>query len=197
MVDRHHPGKAPTALLQRLSGGLCLTIDQLADDLDLTNRQVSDAAANLLRRDYLDRMALGCYQLTEAGEQAARAGEVITSGPKGTRDSHQLVRNTLRQRAWSAMRVRGQFTVPDLVSDASTPGDGNPADNLQRYLRGLKSAGYVVELPRRAAGTKMTSNGFKLFALNRYTGPKAPSVLPGRNGIHDFNLRKDVPCIPR
>lgn len=197
MVDRHHPGKAPTAVLTKLASGQCLTIDQLAVELDLTHRQVSDAAAKLFKRDYLERKAVGCYQLTDAGEAAAITGEIITSGPRGPIEKTRFKRNTFRHRAWIAMRIRRRFTVPDLIADASKVSDGNPADNLQRYLRGLKKVGYVAELPNREEGTAITSNGFKRWMLLRDTGPKAPVILKEPRGIHDFNLGKDVPCLPR
>lgn len=197
MVDRHHPGKAPTALLQRLSAGLCLTIDQLVVDLDLTRRQVSNAASILLRRGYLERMAVGCYQLTEAGSAAAVAGEIITSGPNGPRGKALQVKNTLRERAWRAMRVRRRFTVPDLVADAAAAGDTQPTQNIQRYLGDLQKVGYVVELPRRAAGAALTSNGFKRWMIARDTGPRAPVALSKVKGIHDFNTGEDVLCSPR
>lgn len=198
MVDRHHPGKAPTALLQKLSGGLCMTISQIAQDLDLTHRQVSDAASGLLRRGYLERMEVGCYQLTEAGRFAAAAGEVITSGPKGPRDAvRQAGRNTLRERAWRAMRIRRRFTVPEIVADAAAEGDKSPDENLQRYLRSLQSVGYVVALPNRAGGTAPTSNGFKRWMIAKDTGPRAPAILSKKPGVHDFNTGEDVLCTPR
>ncbi|AWD21584.1 hypothetical protein [Fuscovulum blasticum] len=195
MVDRHHPGAAPTALLQRLGSGVCLTIGQLAADLDLTNRQVSNAAAVLLRRGYLDRMAIGCFQLTDAGLAAAFAGETITSGPIGSNGNPRRYRNSLRQRAWTSMKTRRVFTVPDLVVDAATGDDTNPGDNLQRYLRGLAAVGYVSVSRRRVTGTAPTSPGYKLFALVRDTGPVAPALCA--TGIHDFNLGEDVLCPPR
>lgn len=197
MVDRHHPGKAPTALLQKLSGGLCLTIEQLAEDLDLTKRQVSDAAAKLLRRNYLERMAIGCYQLTPEGLAAAAAGEVIRSGPRGPRDKVREVSDTFRQRAWSSMRMQRLFTVPDIVLEASRPTDGNPADNLHRYLKALARAGYVKVSPNRVSAPAPTSNGYMRFLLQRDTGPRAPVVLSKQPGIHDFNTGEDVLCAPR
>ncbi len=64
-----------------LADGACRTIDDLNDMLDLTRRQISDGAARLVLRDYAERVEIGCYQLTVAGLEAARQGEVITSGP--------------------------------------------------------------------------------------------------------------------
>ncbi len=172
-------------------------IDALAEALNLTRRQVSDAAARLLRRGYLERMAAGCYQLTDAGFAACAAGEVIKSGPKGPRDTARDVRNTLRDRAWRAMRIRRRFTIPDLIADAASADDRKPADNLHRYLRTLARAGYVKELPNRAEGTAITSNGYKRWMISRDTGPRAPVALSKTAAIHDFNTGEDVPCSPR
>lgn len=195
MVDRHHPGKAPTALLQALADGSCQTIDQLETRLDLTRRQVSDAATKLLRRDYLMRMGTGCYQLTEAGLAAAAAGEIIKSGPRSGRDSPRIVRNTLRERAWRSMRVRRRFTVADLISDAALVGDRNPYDNICRYLRALKQAGYVAASKQRVDRSAPTSNGFKLWILRKNTGPLAPVALSKVAAVHDRNTGEDVPCL--
>lgn len=196
MVDRHHPGKAPTALLQRLSTGVCLTVEQLAEDLDLTKRQISDAAARLLRRDYLERMAVGCYQLTPLGLKAAAAGEVIRSGPRGPRNQVRDVQDTLQQRAWTAMCNQYAFTVPDLVLHAAKPEEDKADKTIGRYLRVLEKAGYVEASPHRIAGASLTSNGFKMYRIAKKTGPRAPAVLSKVSGIHDFNLKRDVLCNP-
>lgn len=195
MVDRHHPGKAPMAVLQALSDGACQTVSDLESKLDLTRRQISNAAMCLLRRDYLIWLGAGRYQISEAGKTAAIAGEVITSGPMGpNRFGPRVVRNTIRERAWRAMRIRKRFTVPDLVTDAATEADGEPANNLRRYLRALERAGYVANTPRRIAGTAMTSNGHLLWILVKDTGPLAPIVLTKLAAIRDQNTREDVPC---
>ncbi|MBC9246713.1 hypothetical protein H4P12_08305 [Paracoccus sp. 11-3] len=194
MVDRHHPGKAPMALLQLLAGGGIMTVREIEAQLDLTRRQISDAAACLSRRDYLHWLGAGRYQLNGDGLAAAARGEVIKSGPRGGHNRIRDVRNTLRERVWRSMRLRKSFTVPDLISDAATDQDRRPQDNIYRYLRVLKAAGYVAELPRRAAGAAITSNGYKRWMLIRDTGPLAPSVRENVAAIHDFNIGEDVPC---
>lgn len=196
MVDRHHPGKAPTALLQALSDGTCQTIDQLEVRLDLTRRQVSNAAACLLRRDYLMRMGTGCYQLTEAGRAAVASGEVIKSGPRGPRSKAPRIKNTFRERAWRSMRMRHWFTVSDLIVDAARAEDISPKVNLCRYLSALRAAGYVRVAARRVKGTAMTSNGFMQFVLAKNTGPLPPIVRSKMAAIYDQNLGVDVPCAP-
>jgi len=197
MVDRHHPGKAPTAVLQELADGSCKTIDALEAALDLTRRQVSDAAACLLRRDYLMRSGAGCYQLTEAGVAAAASGEVIRSGPRGPSGAIPVHRDTLRERAWRAMRVARHFTLDDIVADAARADEAGARENTRKYIGRLAEAGFVRELPRRQSGTALTSNGFKRFILSRNTGPKAPVYRAALKAIHDFNTGEDVPCAPR
>lgn len=196
MVDRHHPGLAPTALLKRLSGGVCLTTDQLAADLDLTKRQVSDAAANLLRRDYLERMAVGCYQLTPAGIKAAADSIVIKSGPKGPRNRVPEFRDTLQQRAWTAMRNQYAFSVPDIALHAAKPGDERAERTIGRYLHLLEAVAYVEVSPHRVPAAAPTSNGHKFYRVLQNTGPRAPAKLSKAIGIHDFNLKRDVLCCP-
>jgi hypothetical protein len=142
-------------------------------------------------------MAVGCYQLTPEGLAAAAAGEVITSGPKGPGQKVPEYRDTFRQRAWTSMRMQRLFTVPDIVLEAARTEDGNPVDNLQRYLKALAAAGYVRVSPHRVEATAPTSNGYKRFLLHRDTGPRAPVVLSKRPGIHDFNTGEDVLCAPR
>ena len=197
MVDRHHPGLAPTALLQKLAGGLCMTSADLAEALDLTNRQVCDAAAGLLRRGYLERMAVGCYQLTTAGHAAAARGEKIKSGPRGPRNRVQVYKDTLQQRAWTAMRNQNVFCIADIALVAARPADGKPEASIRSYLNLLSGVGYVEVSTRRIPGAAPTSNGHQLYRLAKNTGPRAPAKLTKARGIHDFNIAGDVLCSPR
>ncbi|MCA1492727.1 hypothetical protein I6F11_17540 [Ensifer sp. NBAIM29] len=189
------PGALPTTILQHLADGSCQTIDALAANLPLDRGQISDGAAKLVLRGYLERIEVGCYQLTPAGREAAERGEVIKSGPwrADTVKVRNAVRNTFRQRVWTAMRMSGAFTISDLVI-AAAAGDDDPDDNASRYIRRLKAAGYVVELPTRQKGTRLTSNGFKRYRLLKDTGPQAPVYRPKTQTLHDYNTGEGVPC---
>lgn len=188
-------GEIPTTVLHALADGSCRTIDQLDVALDLSRRQISNGAASLILRGYAERVEAGCYQLTPAGSEAAERGETIKPGPwrPDTGKIRKPQQDTLRQRAWNAMRMSATFTIGDIVMAAARD-DADPESNVQRYLRHLKNAGYVAELPTRQRGTHLTSNGFKRFRLIRDTGPSAPAYRAGKNTIHDYNLREDVPC---
>lgn len=92
------PGEASTIILQHLTDGTCQTIDQLAHALPLSHRQISNGAAALINRGYLDRIEAGCYSLTSEGVAAAQRNEKITSGPIGplTCKSRRRFRTTFR-----------------------------------------------------------------------------------------------------
>lgn len=196
MMARQENGALPTAILNALSDGSCRTIDELVTGLGLSRRQVSDGAAKLAYRKYLCRMERGCYQLTDAGVVAAQAGEIIKSGPIGpdTTGVRKKVTNTFRDRAWRSMRMRRQFTISDVAADAAREDDADPENNVSRYLRALRLAGYVVEMRLRQPGTRLTSAGFKRYSLIKDTGPIAPAYRPTIGAVHDFNTGKDVPC---
>lgn len=196
MGNHFEPGEIPTTILHCLADGACRTIDELDHVLGLTRRQISDGAAKLVLRDYLERVEAGCYQLTPAGVAAARSGTKISSGPwrPDTARARKPIRDTFRKRVWNAMRVGGTFTISDLVMAASRPGDADPENNAARYVRHLVRAGYVHELGNRQRGTKPTSNGFKRYRLVKNTGPLAPTYSPKRRIVHDHNTREDVLC---
>lgn len=193
------PGELSTLLLQHLRDGSCQTLDQLEAALPLTRRQISDGAATLIRRDYLDRIELGCYCLTPAGIAASERGEQITSGPKGplTCKSRRKWRSTFRQRAWTAMRMSGSFSVSELVIAASKD-DKRPEINLLDYLRALSRFGYVTALPALRNGLRKNSKSGKRFRLVKDTGPVAPEWRSRSGAMWDHNLDQlveEVPCV--
>ena len=191
-APRHDRGTVPTALLQALADGTRAGIGDLATALGVTRKQVSDAASRLAARGYLERHAAGAYQLTPAGQTAAAAGERITSGGRG---HVRTGRDTLRQRAWRAMRVRRNFTVGDLISDAARDGEDG-YKHIQRYLWTLQAAGYVIGAGRQPGG-RPTSNGARIYQLMRDTGPRAPVYRTEAGVVRDQNTGEDLPCAPR
>lgn len=195
-MERSVAGSNSTRLLQALAHGQSRDIDELVRALGLSRRQVSDAAAILVRRDLVERLIPGCYRLTDTGRAAAAGNARITSGPTGPTGAIPRRRDTFRERAWRSMRVRRAFTVDDIVSDAGR-GEADIRNNAQSYLRQLRLAGYVGERPNRQPGTAPSSPGFKRFMLVRDTGPQAPAYRSALNALHDFNTGEDVPCAPK
>jgi len=194
MTDHMGKGEIPTKILYHLADGACCTIDELASSLQLTRRQISDGACSLIFRDHAERVEKGCYQLTQTGLAAVAAGDVIKSGPwRPFTGERKPYRDTFRQRLWTAMRMSPTFTAGDLII-AADRGGKDPVDNANLYLRHLKWAGYVAELPVRQRGTRLRSNGFKRFRLLRDSGPIAPVYRTTLGVVHDFNTREDVTC---
>lgn len=188
------PGHATNqmAIRDALVPDACLTIDALDEALpSIHRREIVKAVGVLINRGYAERVALGCYQLTEAGRKSAKLDEVMKSGPHGadTANARKPQQNSLRQRAWNAMRIPGSFSIPDLIIAADT-GSKDAETNLQRYLKGLAAVGYVIELPIRQRGTRPGSNGFKLFRLLNDTGETAPVYRLKKGEVYDHNTQE-------
>lgn len=189
------PGELQMAILKHVAGhGSGATVD-LALTLGIPAKHVSKAASLLMDRGYLTRRRIGIYMPTSAGLAALASGHIITSGPvdKNATVLNRGDANKFRDRLWRSMRLRLVFTINDIVSDA-IDGEQDAINDAGRYLRILKSAGYVIELPGRVEGTRPGSNGFKRFRLSRNTGPRAPLHRSKLGILHDFNTREDVPC---
>lgn len=188
---QYAPGEISTLLLQHLRDGSCKTLDELDAALPLTRRQISHGAATLIRRDYLDRVELGCYCLTPAGVAASERGELITSGPIGgplTCKARRRFRITLRQRAWNVMRMSVTFTIGELALTAARD-DKHPEINLRDYLRFLTRTGYVVALPIvRPNGERRNNRSGRRFRLLKDTGPIAPEWQKSKSALWDHNL---------
>lgn len=188
-----------TLMLQALFADLadaCVTIEVLARQMGLTHRQISNAARGLIVRGFVDRIEAGCFKLTEAGATAAAEGVIITSGPRRPHAKlRSAVRDTLRQRAWTAMRIQRRFTVRDIAMVSASGSERDAVENVSRFFRVLARAGYL-RVVGREPGTAPGSNGFVRYQLVRNTGPRVPVHSEKRGAIHDFNTEEDVACRP-
>ncbi len=187
MADTHQ-----TRVLRALPDA-CKTLRVLSRELALTHRQVSDAASALIGKGLVERVEAGCFQLTWEGEQAVADGFAITSGPNAPHDgARRPMRDTLRQRAWNAMRIQRSFTINDLLMASTHGTERDAVSNLQRYLGALARAGVVRRMRRRAAGTRPTSNGFLKYQLLRDLGEIAPTIRPASGVLHDHNSGEEL-----
>lgn len=173
-------GTTQIAILGAIGKGF-KTLDELDTHLPIVRSEISKAASKLIEKLLIERLERGRFQLTNKGRDFLNEGRSITSGPNKPR--HMLAKqpsNTLRQRAWNAMRFQGRFTVPSICMVAKTAKDKAPEHNLQTYFRLLLNACYLVELGSREKGTAETSNGFKVYRLIKNTGPFAPVWSKGK-----------------
>lgn len=165
----------------------CITEAHLVELTGLNANQVRQSAATLCKNGLLEKTGKGCHKITRAGKQALAAGE----NGRGAR----VWPDTLRVRIWRAIRIRRKFSIADiiaLVADENSRGD--ITSNVQKYVRALTLAGYLVEMSRREQGTAPTSNGYKRWWLQdaKDTGPKAPVWRAGKKSVYDPNTDAEI-----
>ena len=157
-----------------MSGG-CLTVEELSDRTGIRRNKVSDYCCRLRTAGLVTRPRTGCYKLTEAGIEARDAGKAVTSGPNGPHTGRRKpVQGTMRQKIWTALRIKRKATVPDLLAIMGFSDPGKAANNVHQYLRRLRLGGYVTITPVKEPGTHPYSPGFNRYFLVKDTGPEAP-----------------------
>ncbi|MCH2165938.1 MAG: hypothetical protein MK098_15025 [Marinovum sp.] len=185
------------ALMACMEPGVCLTVDQLQEATGITRHETIKAAGMLINRGFFDRVETGVFCLTDAGADALAKGVEIRSGPMGPDTAHARppVPNTLRQRAWSAMRAAVMFSTSDITLYACNDASDKDHQNIRRYCKGLCDAGFLALLPtREKTGAPETSNGYKRYRLINDTGPLAPSHRVRKRDVWDHNTREAHPC---
>lgn len=173
----------------------CRHINQVGAILGATeNKPIVRVVGDLIHKGLAARREVGCYVLTPDGAAFLASGKVPKPGPKGklTGSGRRPRRRTTQDKAWDALRVLGKASVPEIVELVGTEGSTLARINggVQRFLRKLAQAGYLRELPIRAKGTALTSNGFRRWTLIRDTGPLCPLLT--RHGVVDRNEGTDA-----
>jgi hypothetical protein len=160
----------------------CITEARLVELTGLDARQVRQSASTLISNGLMEKTVKGCLRLTRAGRQAVASGASIRN--------KRVLKDTLRVRVWHAIRIRRKFTVPDLISlVADENARGDITSNVQKYVRALSRAAYLVELMRREPGTSPNSNGYKRYWLQdeKDSGPQAPVWSAAKQTVYDPN----------
>lgn len=173
----------------------CITEEEAMQITGLTVRQVEQGILKLRKHGLVEKVSTACHRLTDAGREAVAAGLKIRSGPRGGGQTGKRIhKGTLRIRVWRAMRIRRKFSIPDLVSLVAEGGEKDIDSNIRKYLSALTRAGILTELPRREAGTALTSNGYKRYWLRdeNNTGPQAPVWRQAANSVYDPNTETEI-----
>lgn len=188
--------KNQNAILQFMQAGIDYSIDRLCEGSGVTRWETIKTAGRLVERAYLCRRENGIFALTQCGIEAKKSGIEIKSGPMGANTAwcRKPDLTTLRQKAWSAMRIMVIFSVNDLVSVAVDDPTKQDHENIRRYCCGLTKAGFLFEMPTRERGSSESSNGFKRYRLFSNTGEIAPVHRVRRDDVFDHNTREAIPC---
>ncbi|MDR2220985.1 MAG: hypothetical protein LBE24_10490 [Methylobacillus sp.] len=177
--------------VRQASARECITEARMIEITGLTAKQVENAALKLRKHGLMTKTGKGCHKLTDAGREATAASVKLRSGPREW-TAPKINKDTLRVRVWRAIRIRRKFSIPDIEMLVAKGGEKDIASNIGKYIRVLVKAGYLVELPRREAGTALTSNGFKRWWLRdeNDTGPQAP--VWRKTSVYDPNTEVEV-----
>lgn len=170
----------------------CITEQRLSEITGSDAKSIENSCLKLRKHGFLTRTARDCYKLTAAGRAAIAQGAKLRSGPQGPRTGRIVRRNTLRARAWAAMRIKRKFSIADLVMLCAEGGERDIESNLQRYLKALARAGYVRQLGTRERGFAPTSNGYVRWMLVQDAGALPPIWRPSRGTVYDPNTETDV-----
>lgn len=182
-------------LLPAIPSAGAVGVKDLAERTGVCRHEVARRCGMLASRGLIVRVDMGRYRLTAAGAIVLKAGGKVRSGPRGPHTGPRRAPDSLRKRLWSALRMAKKATIPELLTIAARCGEENSTNNAARYLRHLAAAGYVAVLRDRAAGTAVTSNGFKRYFLlpDKDTGPLPPRYRAAKHAVYDPNLGIDVP----
>lgn len=172
----------------------CITEAQLIALTGYDAKAVENCCHKLRRIGLLQKTARGCHKLTDAGRAAVKAGTTVRSGPRGPQSGVKIVRKeTLRSRAWAAMRIRHKASIDDIALLVAQGDERDLQGNIEKYFRALARAGYLRQLTVRESGTAPTSNGFVRYLLINDTGPLAPVWRPSRGSVYDPNTETEQP----
>ncbi len=178
----------------------CITEARMVEITGLSARQVEHAALKLRKYGLLEKTGQGCHILTESGREAAAAGKTLRSGPTAW-TSPKVNKDSLRIRAWRAMRIRRKFSIPDLCMLVAQGGEKDIESNVGKYVRALEKAGYLIRMAKREAGVALTSNGHIRYWLpdDKDTGPLAPIWRVAAGEVYDPNTEtvKVLPAIAK
>lgn len=176
----------------------CITNERLAELTGLKHSQVEHATSKLRQHGFIKVVDQGCYRITQAGISALESETKIRSGPKGTQKNVRIFKNSLRTRVWRAIRIRQSFSIPELAGLVSDGGEKDVTSNINKYLRALESAGYLIKMQKRLRGTAPTSNGFIRWRLDQLknTGPQAPIWRATRGTVFDPNTEEEITLLP-
>jgi hypothetical protein len=162
-------------------------LDALEAATGLARKQIVMAIDRLSKRRLVAHAGHALYRRTAAGDAFIAAGATVRPGPadrgpRPLRGDHAAGRDTLRDRAWRALRQLKKATLPEILELACRGEEADPHGNVRTYLYQLLRKGIVARLSRRVPGIAQTSNGFHQWLLVRDLGPKAP-VWRKRSGV--------------
>ena len=156
---------------------------QIAAVLEVTSDGVC-AICRCLRSHGLVYTEGSIHGLTDAGRQWAEVGGFLPCQRAGRAATSEG--RTLRQRAWSVMRMADKINVADLMRTLCDGSERGAEDNLRNYCKALYRAGILGKTAR---------TGAYFLRVEANTGPKAPSYNRVEKSVTDRNTGKIMSII--
>lgn len=176
----------------------CITNERLVELTKLEPRQVENSTLRLRNHGFIKLVDKGCYRVTQDGITALQSNRKIRSGPKGQQATVRVFKDSLRARVWRAIRIRKNFSIPELTGLVARGDERDAECNIRKYLIALEGAGYLIRMKKRIPGTALTSNGFARWRLDleKNTGPEAPIWRSKKETVFDPNTNEEVTLVP-
>ena len=172
----------------------CITNARLIELTGLKSQQVESSTSLLKQHGFIKMVEPGCYQITYEGIMALETNLNMRSGPKKPRKNVRIFKNSLRTRVWRAIRIRQNFSIPELIGLVAKGDEKDIESNIGKYLHALELAGYLIRMKKRLPGTAITSNGFSRWRLDQLknTGPEAPVWRQRKGILFDPNTEEET-----
>jgi hypothetical protein len=169
-----------------------MSLGLLARDLPFVEQLSKAVAQRAIGLGLVDRREDGLLAVSAQGHRLLREADVdLWRGLKLPKsDMPRLSQDSLRQRAWSAMRISGRFTIGTLITLAARD-EVKPEVSLKHFVSKLALAGYLTELPQRARDA-YGKPVHRQWRLMRDTGLHAPIYRPGLKCLFDPNIGDHV-----
>lgn len=148
-----------------------------------TSREGTRLSCKALHKRGYATFTEGILTITDAGRAVLASGTELRSGPE-SRNVSTRAGNTLRARAWRAMRMRDGFSLDDLLTMLCDGSEAYAEKNLGDYIRALACAGYLLALPRRGDGPHPQRYRLR---RDRNTGREAPAFNKATRTLTDLN----------
>ncbi len=176
----------------------CITNEKLVNLTGLTKTQVERSTQNLHSNGFIKRIESGCYRITQGGILALENSKSMRSGPKGAGQAPKQHKESLRVRAWRAIRIRKNFAIDDLIPLVIKGEEKDATSNIRKYIVALESAGYLIRMQKKKPGTALTSNGYTRWRLDleRDSGPQAPIWRQHLGTVFDPNTGEEHTMYP-
>lgn len=167
---------------------VCLELAALSLRTGYSRGDISNAVRRLIHRGLVVRRAVGCYELSEKGTEQQATGLVITRRASCSREKPRaIIKRTLRDNLWAALRIKKKGTVLDLLEVAALEGQSEAERNARSYLHALCRAGIVFKMNKRVKGEALSGPGRQRYALLKDLGPKTPVWQVSKARIYDPN----------